>query len=978
VDEDLKAYLEQKFPEMRPTNKAPGMMTFNGIGTSLYGSRDFDEETRSHVKTLCLTVVFLPVFMLGSYRVVNAENGGWYFLGKVPLSKLAKLWNLLFPLAIAAIIGIGVAVAHFNSEEYKLGKELEKFDEMASAGQSGEAARGYKKLMVAKPQKIANQARQNISKLIDAPTGGNDQAIEVFKVAMELHREKNSPIGDPFSKGAALAKSMAETDAKSAAILFELIAPYSTDKAILETRRDLLERVLKQDPKDIDSASRLAKVYRTLGQLPKCEALLTPFEAELGTRDGSAILGSILADKGQLDRAQKLLQPFVESRLPTLQNAFQTFDSLVKSEENRLLNLLRTGSAPGFDYQKHERLPKDQQGQMVDDFIDKELAANATLKESREAMLSGSEAIGAAMDLGMVRLQKGQSAKDPQIRKLELEAAEQTFLSVKSYAGRSGRIQISLGQVYHWMGRPADAKKQFDELLTQTNRDPDALLGVAQVQREVGNVTEARKLAEEAYEKATRPELKFEAAIVRGVMYVDIDDRILWLSRCNPDQPDTKASLLTAKGSKAQFGGDDAAAAELYRQSIEIQEKFPESSATLNNTALVMFALFQINRDKALFQKAIDKMDRAVALTPTNTILLNNASETILENAFRDIIGDAIDFSVLRTRANWQALTFLYADEAGKQQLAARVQAHPGVVKAKSFLDKLLLLSPNRPEVYDELGTYSAFVRDADAMKTLRDKAEKIDFDSSESKKKLLERLSGTSDEKYAAELKTALAVEEKTLAKARQKGGATFAMSVSTYVGARIGQALLAKTDIPADELLKLSEEAHAATPSSGTRSVLQMVLQLRLHAALAKASPEYKQFVEMTRRTIPTYAPLYGLSASPAFAALAVNNPDFPRLKELSLQDLKNWPKSPGLASWVTLKAAGHPEAATCARAIQSFQLRRDQDAIELRCTPWDLTKRIEEFWYLQLDGKPQEGITRLGNLKNDGVTIPVYGGK
>src|SRR5947199_280923 len=93
---------------MRPIRSAPALGSVNGIGLLAYGARDYDEETRTYVKTQCFCVLFVPVLAIGAYRVADAEGGGWYFLGKVPLSTLARLWNFLLlgggVLALGAVL----------------------------------------------------------------------------------------------------------------------------------------------------------------------------------------------------------------------------------------------------------------------------------------------------------------------------------------------------------------------------------------------------------------------------------------------------------------------------------------------------------------------------------------------------------------------------------------------------------------------------------------------------------------------------------------------------------------------------------------------------------------------------------------------------------------------------------------------------------------------------------------------------------
>jgi hypothetical protein len=59
-------------------DRAPTMSTLNGIGTTLYGRRNFDPQTKSHVATLYFTFVFLPLDTLDG-RLVDqyGENEEW-------------------------------------------------------------------------------------------------------------------------------------------------------------------------------------------------------------------------------------------------------------------------------------------------------------------------------------------------------------------------------------------------------------------------------------------------------------------------------------------------------------------------------------------------------------------------------------------------------------------------------------------------------------------------------------------------------------------------------------------------------------------------------------------------------------------------------------------------------------------------------------------------------------------------------------
>src|SRR5579859_146821 len=98
--------LRERFPDMEPITKVPSLSTVNGIGFTVYGRRDFDADTGTYVKTYVFCVLFIPLFAVRAYRVADARPG-WFFLGRVPLSGLAKFWNFLVLALIASGIGAG-------------------------------------------------------------------------------------------------------------------------------------------------------------------------------------------------------------------------------------------------------------------------------------------------------------------------------------------------------------------------------------------------------------------------------------------------------------------------------------------------------------------------------------------------------------------------------------------------------------------------------------------------------------------------------------------------------------------------------------------------------------------------------------------------------------------------------------------------------------------------------------------------------
>lgn len=92
------------YEDLKPIDRAPSLQTVNGIGTMLYGRRSFDATTNSYIATLFFTVVFVPIFPIAAYRVIDAGGGMYRFLGKARLSRAAfaapVIWAFLLLLAI--------------------------------------------------------------------------------------------------------------------------------------------------------------------------------------------------------------------------------------------------------------------------------------------------------------------------------------------------------------------------------------------------------------------------------------------------------------------------------------------------------------------------------------------------------------------------------------------------------------------------------------------------------------------------------------------------------------------------------------------------------------------------------------------------------------------------------------------------------------------------------------------------------------
>jgi len=98
------AKTQRLLAELTPVSSAPSLWTLNGFGFALYGNSDQDTETGSYVTTHYFVALFIPLFPLARYRVVNSGKG-YRFLGKLPLRKWDR-WHLGIAAAILTLIMI--------------------------------------------------------------------------------------------------------------------------------------------------------------------------------------------------------------------------------------------------------------------------------------------------------------------------------------------------------------------------------------------------------------------------------------------------------------------------------------------------------------------------------------------------------------------------------------------------------------------------------------------------------------------------------------------------------------------------------------------------------------------------------------------------------------------------------------------------------------------------------------------------------
>jgi len=107
----IKAAIAKQLGGARPmTGGPPPLFRINGCGASIYGERDRRPDG-SYVTTYCVALLFIPVWPISAYRVIDQGNGSYGFMAKEPLSAFARGYRWV----LAGLVGVWIAGAVFTS-----------------------------------------------------------------------------------------------------------------------------------------------------------------------------------------------------------------------------------------------------------------------------------------------------------------------------------------------------------------------------------------------------------------------------------------------------------------------------------------------------------------------------------------------------------------------------------------------------------------------------------------------------------------------------------------------------------------------------------------------------------------------------------------------------------------------------------------------------------------------------------------------
>lgn len=303
---------------------APSLGTMNGVGTGLYGQRDTWDDG-SYITTLCICLLFVPVFPLQAYRVISEGGGRYIFYTKERLSAFARGFRWLLLASILLSIGGGMLSSYLDSPSRLASIALEEATALEAEGNAEGALLAYDDLLnrytYDADGATIDAAASGIMRLTTAAIVEPMDASRVDRISRVVRRFGELPSGAQHSVRSGLLGQLGQWADQ---IGDETISDVQAGLRVIELAEEVQEDVSRE------LAERRARLQVSLGDrladdwpLVAASYYVAAGPVAPGALDKAALLLGTLADNASLLReARQLIAGLVTNAVgnPTLQD----------------------------------------------------------------------------------------------------------------------------------------------------------------------------------------------------------------------------------------------------------------------------------------------------------------------------------------------------------------------------------------------------------------------------------------------------------------------------------------------------------------------------------------------------------------------------------------------------------------------------------------------------------------------------------
>lgn len=967
--------LYQRFPNLKPISGAPPLFTLNGVGLTIYGHRDSDAETRTYVKTHCMVIFFVPVLALGAYRVAKDPDGsGWYFIGKEPLSRFAKLANLAVLFIIFGLIGSGLLEGYRNDPSRRAAKDLAAAEQLFNQEAWPQAANAYIQAHqeFGDRHQVAETARNKFKHLLTVlPTLAPAKAIPVYELLLDQPTlvDRTVIVGQVL----ALSKQLKDQDPGAAyQLLGHLGVIRVGDENVAALQHDLLLRWHEKEPTALKPALELALEAEQAGDKSRCRELLVAAETNLGDSEGARMLAQIYLEEGANEAAFPLLGQYVTPRLKAAQNAAAEYETAWNTFVEREIDALQRGSASQAFYHRWEKADEATQQQMIEQHLATQSEKNTRVLAARRKVEEANEIVPLALELGAMQLEAAKSEQGEKRTEM-LKKAEQTLVSIGGFVGEDDYYRMYLGQVKYRLGHETEGRAILESVLSNSQRDDKILLNMAVTVRELGDIAWARSLAEEAYQGAQIKSMAYAAAHFRSVIAPDLDDTLHWLSLSDPKNPQVVISLNQAEGQRAAEAGDIKKARSFFKKALAGYGSRQDSSEALNNQALLWNRLFRLDGDLTALEKGAEMMEKAVSLNPTNSILMLNAASTSMDLGVARLLAEQIDLSAVEGSAALSDLYFLVKNPAELAGLRDKVRASAEINRAVQLYERAMMLAPKNSMSYDELDSYFLFLNDGENLIRVQRSAAEAVIDVSDGRAYVEEVLASGLSESHKTMMNQRVVFYEKALATPHPDKPLTQVYARCGLASSEEGR-LVFLGDGNAGRVLTEVAAAHARQPCLATLQRLRSAHLFAAHRRLLANAPEYAAMTKQSGDLVDTRTLVCALLASkhPLADTLAAD-PDIAKASALEERLCREWPEFASWSSWALLQRTGSTLATKIQTDLAQDGGRAAHEALAAQLLPTHPEHVMRAYLAAQAGGADR-GAAVLSAARAQDIKVPI----
>lgn len=486
-----------------------------------------------------------------------------------------------------------------------------------------------------------------------------------------------------------------------------------------------LQELHDRQPDDQEVTAALADAKRATGEVEEAIALLSAYGAP-GRMSSYAqrSLASCYADDGRLAEADALLTRLVETRLPAFQEAQRAYDTAAESRVEALVARARSGAALDLNQRLDNVLDESRTQEIFDAWLREQLEADQSLAAVREAYGAQASVVPTVLALGTLKLRRAHESSGEE-RQALLAEAERLFLAIRQEAEGVPAYHLSLGQVYHRLGRVDEGEAELRGLLA--SGDDAMALEVAGVYRELGLVERGREVATRVYETNAQAagdmaeQVRYGAAQLMALMATTLDDREQWLNRAPQDSPTVRNELLNVRANRALRARNLAEANRLFADvARHYEQDGTDSPAAMNNAAIADMNRYRCDGSMAHLERAASRMQRALALASDNALLIGNFAELEAHRGDVRVLETHIRTRSLRLSAeSAETLVGWLLGGPHREAVLAELRANPQSRQSRELTQQEQVLAPQGPRSWHRQWRWASNADDLPARRAL-------------------------------------------------------------------------------------------------------------------------------------------------------------------------------------------------------------------------------------------------------------------